>query len=93
MLAVKLRLLKLELEKAMQMHYHYIIDLFTPGEVFMKMLHAQSTLTDRYQTTIPESIRASLHLRKRDKISYTLEDNGKVLISRASEDDPCLVNF
>ena len=58
-----------------------------------KILQAQSTLTDRYQTTIPESIRESLHLGKRDKISYTIEENGKVLISRASEDDPILTHF
>ena len=58
-----------------------------------KILHAESTLTDRYQTTIPERIRESLHLGKRDKISYTVEENGKVLISRASKDDPILTEF
>lgn len=58
-----------------------------------KALHVESTLTDRYQTTIPEAIRECLHLHKRDKISYTLEENGKVLISRASEDDPVLGQF
>src|SRR5579862_1846417 len=58
-----------------------------------KILHAESTLTDRYQTTIPESIRKSLHLSKRDKITYTIEESGRVLISRASEDDPVLGQF
>jgi len=29
-----------------------------------KLLQAESTLTDRYQTTIPEPIRESLHLSK-----------------------------
>src|ERR1700733_4258085 len=58
-----------------------------------KILQAESTLTDRYQTTIPEAIRESLHLSKRDKITYTIEENGKVLISRASEDDPLLGKF
>lgn len=58
-----------------------------------KILQAASTLTDRYQTTIPEPIRELLHLGKRDRITYTVEDNGKVLISRASEDDPVLGNF
>lgn len=58
-----------------------------------KILQAESTLTDRYQTTIPESIRESLHLEKRDKITYTIAENGKVLISRANQDDPILEHF
>lgn len=58
-----------------------------------KVLQAASTLTDRYQTTIPEPVRELLHLNKRDKITYTIEDNGKVLISRASENDPVLCDF
>lgn len=58
-----------------------------------KILQATSTLTDRYQTTIPEPIRDLLHLNKRDKITYTIEDNGKVLISRSTEDDPILGDF
>lgn len=58
-----------------------------------KILQAASTLTDRYQTTIPEPVRELLHLNKRDKITYTIEDNGKVLISRANEDDPVLGDF
>ncbi len=57
------------------------------------ILQAVSTLTDRYQTTIPEAIRESLHLNKRDKITYTIEKNGKVLISRANEDDPVIGQF
>jgi len=58
-----------------------------------KVLQAASTLTSRYQTTIPEPIRALLHLSKQDKITYTVEENGKVLISRANEDDPVLGDF
>lgn len=58
-----------------------------------KILQAASTLTDRYQTTIPEPVRELLHLNKRDKITYIIEDNGKVLISRAIEDDPILGRF
>lgn len=58
-----------------------------------KILQAASTLTDRYQTTIPEPVRELLHLNKRDKITYIIEDNGKVLISRATEDDPILGQF
>lgn len=58
-----------------------------------KVLHAQSTLTDRYQTTIPEPIREALHLDKRDKIEYTIDNHGKVMLSRADEDDPALGEF
>ncbi len=58
-----------------------------------KILQAESTLTDRYQTTIPEPVRELLHLSKRDKITYTIEENGKVLISRANKDDPVLGQF
>ncbi len=58
-----------------------------------KVLHAQSTLTDRYQTTIPEPIREALHLDKRDKIEYAIDDKGKVMISRADENDPVLSEF
>jgi len=59
----------------------------------VKILQAASTLTDRYQTTIPEPVRELLHLNKRDKITYIIEDNGKVLISRATKDDPILGMF
>lgn len=58
-----------------------------------QVLHTESTLTDRYQTTIPEPIRQALHLGKRDKISYVIEANGKVCISRANEDDPDITQF
>lgn len=58
-----------------------------------KLLQAASTLTDRYQTTIPEAVREILHLSKRDKITYTIEENGKVIISRANEEDPLLSEF
>ena len=58
-----------------------------------KILHTRSTLTDRYQTTIPESVRQALHLGKRDKIEYVIDDNGKVIMSRAEENDPVLGKF
>jgi antitoxin PrlF len=58
-----------------------------------KILHAQSTLTDRYQTTIPEPVREILHLSKRDKIDYLIEDNGKIIITRAEEEDPVIKDF
>ncbi|ACK73896.1 HtaR suppressor protein (plasmid) [Gloeothece citriformis PCC 7424] len=56
---------------------------------------SESTLTKRYQTTIPESIRKVLGLKKHDKICYTILEDGQVTISRAAqtENDPILENF
>jgi antitoxin PrlF len=58
-------------------------------------LKSESTLTDRYQTTIPDTVRKVLGLSKRDKICYTIESNGVVVISRADvpADDPVLGRF
>jgi antitoxin PrlF len=55
----------------------------------------ESTLTDRYQTTIPDPVRKALGLNKRDKICYTIQPDGKVSISRAdqTESDPVLGEF
>ena len=56
-------------------------------------LEAESTLTDRYQTTVPETVRRALRLRKRDKIQYLIRPNGEVVLTRASDaeaDDPVL---
>lgn len=59
------------------------------------VLISESTLTDRYQTTIPDVIRKALHLHKREKIRYTVQSDGNVLLSRADEDetDPVLEQF
>ena len=60
------------------------------------VLDAESTLTDRYQTTVPEPVRRALELNKRDKIHYSIRSNGEVVLSRArdlSEDDPVLEAF
>jgi antitoxin PrlF len=58
-------------------------------------IQAESTLTDRYQTTIPDSVRKALGLNKRDKIHYAIGPNGQVIISKANqpEDDPVLGQF
>ena len=60
------------------------------------ILEAESTLTDRYQTTVPESVRQALKLGKRDKVHYSILDNGDVLLSRVQKtepDDPALDQF
>ena len=58
-------------------------------------LHSHSKLTTRYQTTIPRVVREVLNLEKNDKICYTVQPDGKVLITRAKqvENDPVLNNF
>lgn len=59
----------------------------------MTQLDITSTLTDRYQTTIPEAVRRTLGLQKRDQLQYRLED-GQVVITRAEEGrDPALAPF
>jgi antitoxin PrlF len=82
----------------MQLHYHESIVLQTDLEVAMAATLApcpESTLTDRYQTTVPDPVRKALGLNKRDKICYTIQPNGKVWISRAdqTENDPVLGEF
>jgi antitoxin PrlF len=55
----------------------------------------ESTLTDRYQTTVPDAVRKALQLRKREKIRYTIQPDGNVLLSRAdmNDQDPVLGSF
>jgi antitoxin PrlF len=59
-------------------------------------LQVESTLTDRYQTTVPETVRRALRLGKRDKIHYTIRPDGEVVLTRAAaseDDDPALAPF
>ena len=59
-------------------------------------LEVESTLTDRYQTTVPETVRRALGLSKRDKIHYTIRPNGEVVLTRvevSEQDDPVLGQF
>ncbi|MGD1918954.1 MAG: type II toxin-antitoxin system PrlF family antitoxin [Pleurocapsa sp.] len=60
-----------------------------------EILQAESTLTDRYQTTVPDLVRKTLGLNKRDKIAYTINSDGTVTITRSevSEEDPVLGKF
>jgi antitoxin PrlF len=62
----------------------------------MASLEIESTLTDRYQTTVPDAIRRTLKLRKRDKIRYVVGPDGAVLLTRADvreESDPVVGKF
>lgn len=59
-------------------------------------LKLESTLTDRYQTTVPNAVRHALKLGKRDKIRYLIQPDGGVMLARATseaEDDPVLGQF
>eukprot|EP01035_Chromulina_nebulosa_P062103 gene62103-84927_t len=58
-------------------------------------LAAESTLTDRYQTTVPETVRRALRLGKRDKIHYAIQSTGEVVLTRAAaaEADPVIGQF
>lgn len=55
----------------------------------------ESTLTDRYQTTVPEGVRNALKLSKRDKIHYSIRPSGEVVLTKAtgSAEDPVLGKF
>jgi antitoxin PrlF len=59
-------------------------------------LEVESTLTDRYQTTVPETVRRALKLGKRDKLHYTVRPGGEVILSRVEtieKNDPLLETF
>ncbi|MDP2828705.1 MAG: type II toxin-antitoxin system PrlF family antitoxin [Sulfuricellaceae bacterium] len=59
-------------------------------------LEVESTLTDRYQTTVPETVRRALRLGKRDKIHYSIRPDGEIVLTRAvsaEHGDPVLGLF
>lgn len=80
------------------MHTHYLTircQHHKPSSSMSAVLKVESTLTDRYQTTVPETVRRALCLGKRDKLHYTIRQDGEVVLSRApaDDDDPALVPF
>lgn len=81
------------------MHLHYYIYMcvccYFVEIVMANLLQTESTLTDRYQTTIPDAVRKALHLNKRDKILYTVQPDGHVFLSKIEEnqDDPIIDSF
>jgi antitoxin PrlF len=59
-------------------------------------LELESSLTDRYQTTVPETVRRVLKLGKRDRIRYSIRPDGEVVLTRAAPaevEDPVLGQF
>lgn len=63
----------------------------------VKLLQTESTLTQRYQTTIPSVVRQTLGLEKGNKISYQIQADGSVIITRwdkkGEKSDPILGQF
>ena len=41
---------------------------------------SQSTITDKFQTTIPREIRKALGLRPRQRLSYAVQEDGSVVV-------------
>lgn len=77
------------------MHYPWQNTSFA-GERRACSLEVESTLTDHYQTTVPETVRRALRLGKRGKIHYTIRPGGEVVMTRvavAEDDDPVLGQF
>jgi len=59
-------------------------------------MEVESTLTERYQTTVPETVRRALRLGKRDKIQYSIRADGEVVLTKATiaeTADPALGAF
>jgi len=55
--------------------------------LLMEILKAQATLTARYQTTVPTSIRRVLGLNANDKLEYTVDDDGRVVLTKGDPAD------
>lgn len=62
----------------------------------LPVLEAESRLTDRYQTTVPASVRKALSLQKRDRLRFVIQPDGQVVLTRGVEpdaEDPALGRF
>src|SRR3546814_8646570 len=58
------------------MHLHYILRQLRRRP--MTILESESTLTERYQTTIPAAVRKALRLQKHDRIVFKVTPDGKI---------------
>ena len=47
---------------------------------FVRWLHEQSTVTDKFQTTISREVRAALKLLPRQRLSYELRGDGSAIL-------------
>ena len=82
-------------DKTMRLHYHPDKLPLPPENAMAATLEAESKLTDRYQTTVPEPVRRALKLGKRDRIHYSIRADGDVVLTRAggTGEDPVLGKF
>jgi len=85
------------LDLAMQMHYLFgpLQPRSTGRDEMTALAQDYSKLTDRYQTTVPSTVRKQLNLSKGDQLRYCTEPNGRVYIEpvRAGENDPAIGAF
>ncbi|MDH5752861.1 MAG: type II toxin-antitoxin system PrlF family antitoxin [Deltaproteobacteria bacterium] len=78
------------------MHYINIINSNNRVNAMNNFEDIESTLTDRYQTTVPKTVRQALGVGKRDKLHYSIRPNGEVVLTRVEanrESDPLLTRF
>jgi antitoxin PrlF len=78
------------------MQLHYRLNTFCGRHDMTDcVLEVSSTLTDRYQTTVPEAVRQSLQLNRRDRIRYQILSDGGVLLQREepAHNDPVVAKF
>lgn len=61
----------------------------------MSLVEAESTLTDKYQTTVPVAVRKALGLSKRDRLLFTVLPNGDITLKKSNtfEEDPSINAF
>jgi antitoxin PrlF len=75
----------------METHYLAI------GGLAMPVLELESTLTDKYQTTVPSPVRKALKLGKRDRIVFRVDaDRETVTLAKhatADDADPVIASF
>ena len=72
----------------MRSHYYRKRNRVDVYSAMTSILEAESRLTDRYQTTVPASVRKALSLQKRDKLRFVVQADGQVILTRATESEP-----
>lgn len=84
------------IDQVMHSHYHGPCSKANEETNMSTGIEVDSTLTDRFQTTVPASVRQALKLNRRDRIHYLIRDNGEVVLSRAqtpTDEDPVMKQF
>jgi len=82
--------------QAMRLHYLAGVNQDPQETAMAATIEVESTLTDRYQITVRETVRRALKLGKRDKIHYAIRPSGEVvltLVEASDSDDPVLGQF